>query len=254
MIAFWNVCMFSSFKRLLQLCLFVMSLFSVSVFAEQKALTIIPLNNSVYQHISYQEVGKWGLVAATGLIVMDGKDAYLLDTPWSDQDTQALLDWIVAKGYRLKGAVVTHFHKDASGGLGLLNDKKIPTYAFHKTNQLLRDNKSATASNIFSDKRMTLVKDKVELFYPGPGHSSDNIVVWLKPQGILFGGCFVKGLYSKGLGNLEDANVTAWLGSITNTINTFPEVKTVVPGHGKIGDASLLTHTARLIENHLSVQ
>ena len=84
------------------------------------------------------------------------------------------------------------------------------------------------------------------MFYPGAGHTQDNIVVWLPKQKILFGGCFVKSIHSKNLGNMEDASVKDWPKSIQKVINKYPNIKIVVPGHGKVGDVNLLKHTAQL--------
>jgi metallo-beta-lactamase class B len=49
-------------------------------------------------------------------------------------------------------------------------------------------------------------------------------------------------------GNLEDANVSAWSTTVANVKTTFPNIKTVIPGHGKVGDASLLAYTIQLFK------
>lgn len=56
----------------------------------------------------------------------------------------------------------------------------------------------------------------------------------------LFGGCFVK---PEGLGNLSDAVIPDWPASADKLIARYSSATLVVPGHGKIGDASLLTKT-----------
>lgn len=94
-----------------------------------------------------------------------------------------------------------------------------------------------------------MVKDTIEVFYPGSGHTEDNIVVWLPKSNILFGGCFVKSIHSKNLGNIEDASIKIWPASIQKVINKYPDIKVVVPGHGKVGDTSLLKNTAKLALN-----
>ena len=63
---------------------------------------------------------------------------------------------------------------------------------------------------------------------------------------ILFGGFFAKSIHSKRLGYTDDASVKEWPISIEKVINNYPDVKLVVPGHGKVGDISLLKHTAQL--------
>lgn len=138
--------------------------------------------------------------------------------------------------------------------LAVLNQRNIPTYAYKKTNQLLEKHKGLSATHIIEENKFSLLKDKIEVFYPGGGHTADNVVVWLEKPQMLFAGCFVKGLNSKNLGNLEDAVVSKWPASIENTLSAYPHIKHVFPGHGRAGDQSLLLHTAKLAKNYLAEQ
>jgi metallo-beta-lactamase class B len=90
----------------------------------------------------------------------------------------------------------------------------------------------------------------IEAFYPGEGHSKDNITVWLPQYKLLFGGCLIKSLDAKDLGNLSDANVEQWDDSVKKVIEKYQHVETVVPGHGNWGDKNLLFHTIDLIKQH----
>jgi glyoxylase-like metal-dependent hydrolase (beta-lactamase superfamily II) len=211
-----------------------------------KELKIKKLSDNVYQHISYKRVEPWGLVGASGLVVINGTEAHMIDTPWTTQGTKELIEWIEAKGLTLKNTVVTHFHEDASNDLPLLNDLKIKTYATSLTNKLLKLNQKETSSDEISSNTFELIDGVVSVFYPGAGHTEDNIVVWLPKEKILFGGCFVKSLHSKHLGYTGDAVISEWSNSIQKVINRYPDIKLVVPGHGKVGDVSLLTHTQKL--------
>lgn len=74
----------------------------------------------------------------------------------------------------------------------------------------------------------------VELWLPGAGHTRDNVVVWLKQRRVLFGGCFLKSVTSPDLGNITDAVVPAWAGSVTRARQRYSEARIVVPGHGTI--------------------
>ena len=229
-------------------------LFFVSfvIFAQDKndQLKITQLSENVYQHISYKEVGSWGMVAASGLIVVDGINAHIIDTPWTQEDTEQLIDWIKEKKLIVKSSVVTHFHADASGGIPFLNNAQIKTYATALTNKFLSQKHREKSSDVIPTNTPTdtfeLVPNTIEVLYPGGGHTQDNIVVWLPKEEMLFGGCFVKNLHSQHLGNMEDALVKDWPQSIKNVLNKYPKIKVVVPGHGKIGDVSLLNHTADL--------
>ncbi len=211
-----------------------------------KALKIQKLSDNVYQHISFKRVEPWGLIEASGLVVVNGTEAHMIDTPWTTQGTRELIKWIETKGLTLKNTVVTHFHEDASGDLSLLNDLKIKTYASSLTNKLLKSNQKETSSDEISSNTFELVEGLVSVFYPGAGHTEDNIVVWLPKEKILFGGCFIKSLHHKDLGYTGDAVINEWSNSIQNVINRYPDIKLVVPGHGEVGDISLLTHTQKL--------
>ncbi|NQZ28698.1 MAG: subclass B1 metallo-beta-lactamase [Colwellia sp.] len=228
--------------------LFLCIIFSSMAFANKEVPKpkITKLADNVYQHISYKRVGSYGIVGASGLVVIDGVNAHIIDTPWTVRDTKKLVAWIASKGLTLKSAVVTHFHKDASGGLSFLNSLKIKTYATPLTNKLLDSKQREKSNHEIKSNEYELLTNKIEVFYPGAGHSQDNIVVWLPEEKILFGGCFVKSINSKGLGFMGHASVKDWPISIQKVIKKYPNVERVVPGHGEIGDISLLRHTAQL--------
>ncbi len=222
----------------------VASLFLLSsiTFAEDPlpALEIKKIEEGVYLYTAYEKIKGWGLVGSNGLVVLDNKDAYLIDTPISATDTEKLVKWIGAQGFTAKASISTHFHSDSTGGIAFLNSKSIPTYASQLTNQLLKKKGEEQATHSFNKNPFWLVNKKIEVFYPGAGHTSDNVVVWMPEQKILFGGCFVK---PEGLGNLSHAVIKEWPASAEKLIARYSNATLVVPGHGKIGNASLLEKT-----------
>lgn len=211
-------------------------------------LRIEKIADGVYLHTSYQHVDGYGLVDANGLVVMDGQDAYIIDTPWSQPDTAALVAWLQERNYEVKASVSTHFHDDRTAGIGYLNSISVPTYASQKTNALLKQNGKALATKTFGDEPLWLVENKVEIFYPGAGHSVDNLVVWLPEQKILNGGCFVRAVETGTLGNTSDAVIADWAASAEQLQRRYPDAQIVIPGHGAMGDRSLLEHTRKLAE------
>lgn len=212
-------------------------------------LKIIRLTDNIYQHISYENIGSYGMVAASGLIVVNGLDAHIIDTPWSEEDTAKLIVWIEDKGLSVKSSVVTHYHEDASGGLPFLNALNVQTYATSLTNSLLKKEGREQSVSDISSEVFEVVTDKIQIFYAGAGHTVDNIVVWLPQDRVLFGGCFVKSLNSKSLGNIKNSSIKDWPNSIQRVINKYPDIALVVPGHGKVGDISLLQHTKQMVLN-----
>ena len=227
---------------------FVLLFFAASVFAEESlpALEIKKIAAGVYLHTSYENYPSWGLVASNGLVFVESNDAYIIDTPATVKDTEVLVQWINTQGFTAKASISTHFHDDSTIGIAYLNSKSIPTYASAQTNELLSKKDAVQARQSFSKNPYWLLNNKIEAFYPGAGHTPDNLVVWLPKQKILFGGCFVK---PEGLGNLSHAVIGDWPASADKLIHRYSDAKIVVPGHGKIGDASLLEKTkARALE------
>ncbi|MCG8393173.1 MAG: DIM/SIM/IMP family subclass B1 metallo-beta-lactamase [Pseudomonadales bacterium] len=212
-------------------------------------MEIRPLEEGVYLHTSYKVVDGFGLVDANGLVVRFGDDAYIIDTPWSDTDTQVLLDWIASQGMAVKGSVSTHWHEDRTAGIALLNARSIPTYASKQTNTLLAEAGKAQATHAFDETVFALLEEKIEVFYPGPGHTRDNLVVWLPQSDILLGGCMIRAAESDNLGYTGEASIDKWSDSVARVQSRYQDIRYVVPGHGKVGDASLLAHTRALAES-----
>ena len=80
----------------------------------------------------------------------------------------------------------------------------------------------------------------------------ENLVVYLPAQKILYGGCAVKGAEANSMGNLSDADLKAWSTSLNWIKATYPETQTVVPGHGKGADLSLIDKTLGMIAKRVN--
>lgn len=219
---------------------------------ESKALEISKVIDGIYQHTSYQHIEGYGQVGSHGLILIEGNNAYLVDTPWTNQDTQALHQWLIDKGLTLVASVSTHAHQDRTGGLGYLNEQGINTLVFDKTQSILRKENKTLAKTSFSSNEYQLLKGRIELFYPGAGHAKDNVVVYFPKEKLLFGGCLVRSGNWKTLGNTADADVDEWAQSITRVQRRYPNIDIVIPGHGKMGDQQLLDHTISLVHQYQS--
>lgn len=211
-------------------------------------LVIEELTPGVFLHKSFKKVDGYGLVSSNGLVVMDEKQAFLVDTPWSAKDTEKLASWIGDRGYELAGSLSTHSHDDRTAGIEWLNEHSVPTWTSAQTNEILESQEEATPTHSFEADEFSLDQGMVEAYYPGAGHTVDNLVVWLPKSRILFGGCFVRSLDSTGLGYTGEARIGEWADSVNKVIQKYPEAAIVVPGHGKSGDIELLYHTRQLAE------
>jgi metallo-beta-lactamase class B len=178
---------------------------------------------------------------ANGLILMRDGEALLIDTGWTPDQAQVLARWIATeRKARLRLAVATHFHADRTGGVDALKALGVRTMAHPLTTKLAKQHGLPTPEPLagFEDGAHRL-DDNCELFFGGAGHSPDNIVVFVPDAKILYGGCFLKSSTSAGLGNLSDAVVGDWAGSVARMRARYAHPDIVVPGHGALAGDSI---------------
>lgn len=214
-------------------------------------LKIHKLTDNTYIHESFLETESFGRVSCNGLLhVRDGK-AVLLDTPATKDATSELLDWTRKElEAEIETVVPTHFHEDCLGGLETAHLNGIASLAHEKTNSLAAKNGRTKAGKTFTSEYVLPVGNKsIYLYFPGEGHTEDNIVAYLPDEKILFGGCLIKSLGAT-KGNLEDANTAAWPQTISNLQSKFPDIITVVPGHNSAGGTDLLNYTGKLFSDY----
>lgn len=215
---------------------------------------VSPLAGSVWLHTSYKTLPGLGSVRSNGLLVQTREGVFLVDTAWDDEQTREVASWSRSSlSGPIRFAIFTHAHDDKMGGVGALHGLGVDsTFALAQTNEaaVARGLVPARHALPFKDDVETLAGGEVEAFYPGPGHTPDNIVVYLKGPRVLFGGCLIRPGDSDSLGNTADAVVARWDGSVARVKARYPEARVVVPSHGPPGGPELLDHTIALVEQH----
>lgn len=214
-------------------------------------LQVRALTQQVWVHVSWKD-WKGTLVASNGLVVNTAVGVYLIDTPWTEDQTKRLATWVHDRFAKdITALVVTHAHEDRMGGIGAL--PHAATYGHRLTAPLAVKAGWAAPATLFDDAAtLAVAGESVEVLFPGAGHAPDNIVVWLPQHRVLFGGCLVKPQAAQNLGNLADADVPSWDGAITKVMQHFPTPTIVVPGHGDVGGRQLLPHTQDLVRAKLA--
>jgi metallo-beta-lactamase class B len=208
-----------------------------------QTLKIEKIKPSVWLHISYIKLSNGINFPCNGLIYVQDDEAIVLDTTIDEGSSAEMLEFVESQGIDIKGVIVNHFHNDCLGGLQEFHKRQIPSYALNKTIELAANPVFANTSIGFDKSlELTLGDSKIISFYPGAGHTIDNIVTYLPDVKVLFGGCLIKAL-DAGQGNLADADTANWSKAVENVKKQFPEAETIVPGHGKYGDQSLLDNT-----------
>jgi len=220
-----------------------------NVVYKTETLVIEQITPTVFKHKTYLQTQDFGNVGCNGMIYITDNQALVFDTPTSDVVSKELIDWITEnKKASVSGVVVNHFHRDCLGGLKGFHAQGIPSYASNLTIALAKTKNHTLPQNGFDGKlTLSLGAHKVITQFLGEGHTKDNTVSYVASEKVLYGGCMLKSLKAS-KGNLEDANVAAWSTTVANVKTTFPHIETVIPGHGKVGDAGLLDYTIELFK------
>ncbi len=191
----------------------------------------------------------------------------LADTPWTPAATRALLEWVERRfGRPAALATISHWHFDASGGIGALREAGVPVVASKETARLLKARGASMQAGLAKSHgeafvgwtpgapdvtfdpaqgyTVTVGGTAIEVVFPGAAHASDNVVTYFPDAGVMFGGCLVKG--GDDLGYLGDANLDTYGPAVDRLRALAPKV--VVPGHGPRTDPEQLDNTRRLVD------
>ena len=216
------------------------------VYATER-LAVEQIAQHVYRHISYLEIPDWGTFPCNGLVYMKDGVAVVIDTPVDEGTSEELIGWIEGEKAEVRAVIPTHFHVDCLGGLEAFHRRGIPSYAETRTIELAGEDDLPMPQNRFNGKFEITDGVHVILEHFGAGHTRDNVVAWLPEEKVLFGGCLVKEI-GAGKGNLADADTLAWSGTVRRVIESYPDVRIVVPGHGEPGGVELLEYTVKMFE------
>lgn len=219
------------------------------------AIEIQQLRPGVWIHTSHHKLDNGTIYPSNGIIVREGEHLLLIDPAWGAEATEQLLLLIQREiGFPIKRAISTHFHGDRTLGVDVLADAGVDVFAHPMTLKL-----SASSGKPIPKMALPELKSKgasvtlgsVEVFYPGPGHAPDNIMVWLPKQNILYAGCAIREMASNTLGNVGDADLLSWPASIRRAQERYTQTEIIIPGHGKVGDAELFGHMLKLFEEKM---
>ncbi len=203
----------------------------------------------IWRHVSWLQLPSGGWFPSNAVVIAGRQRILMVDTAWTPDQTTLLLDRLAAVAPDLPiDLFVTHRHDDRMGGLAVTKARGIRSFAFAPTvAEARRESKGIIDSLLPSNAyRFDLGGREVEVYYPGPGHTVDNSVAYDRSSRTLFGGCLVRALRFKDLGNVADAVVARWGDSVERVEKRYPDARRVIPGHGDPGDIALLAHTRAL--------
>jgi metallo-beta-lactamase class B len=236
------------FSKLLLLAAICKS-FSLAAQSPHSALLITPLTGDFYVYTTWGKTGGI-LFPANGLYLVTKAGVVVIDSPWDTTQFQPLLDTIMQRHHLpVVLCIATHFHEDRTAGLDFFKTKGIKTYTSRQTDALCRANGEPRAEFLFDkDTIFSVGGYSIQMYYPGEGHTRDNIVVWFDRGRVLYGGCLVKSTEAGDLGNVKDGNPGAYAETIRRVQQKFPRPAYVIPGHQGWASTMSLQHTLEMAE------
>lgn len=226
---------------------FFLSLTKIFGQPEEPKLKISHLAGDFYIYTTYNTY-KGSKVPANGMYLVSGDGVVMFDTPWDTTQFQPLLDSIKLKHNKdVKMCIATHWHSDRTDGLEYYKKRGIKTYTTVLTDEWCRKNEKKRAEYLIEkDTIFTVGQYSFETFYPGQGHTEDNIVIWFGNDKILYGGCLIKGSEADDLGFLGDGNVKEYYATLLKVKEKFPAPKYIVVSHHDWTNINSLNHSIKL--------
>jgi metallo-beta-lactamase class B len=187
-------------------------------------------------------------IPAHGMYLLTGNGVVLFDTPWDTTQFQPLLDSIQAKhNQTVIICIATHWHSDRTEGLTYYKQAGIKTYTTLLTDNLSKQNNKKRAEFLMTkDTVFNVGEYSFEIYYPGGGHTEDNIIAWFGKEKILYGGCLIKGAEADNLGYLGDANIANYETALKKVQNKCRNPKFIIVSHHNWTNTNSLNHSIKL--------
>jgi len=271
-------------RQILQLVLFLagFSLFSSAVAAASaNASAVVVLSEeltlSQLADNAYLVTHNFPWPANSLLVRYPGKAIVWVDTPYTNEATKQVWRWLRANLGKEKVIVInTGFHIDNLGGNEFLRLEKVDIFGLKLTKQLLKAHSESSRKamrswlkapeqkkyfdaysrakfvppnqliTMHSNESQVLLDGIAEAYFPGAGHTRDNLVVYFPDKKLLFAGCMVKSMQAENLGFTGDAELAEWPVSLKRLQAKYTDALFVIPGHGPPGGPELIVHTIDL--------
>lgn len=230
---------------------FISFLIAGSLFGQHadSSLKISHLTGDFYVFTTYNYY-KGDRIPANGMYLLTTEGAVMVDSPWDTTQFQPLLDTIMVRHHqRVVLCIATHFHEDRTGGLDYYRQKGIKTFTTRQTDELSKMRGMKRAEFLIEkDTVFTVGQYSFQTYFPGHGHTPDNIVIWFDNEKVLYGGCLVKSVEDKTLGNLSDASVADYATTLKNVQEKCKNPEYIIPGHNDWRNRRSLTHTLKMAQ------
>ncbi len=215
--------------------------------AQEAKLKISHLTGDFYIYTTYNTYQESKL-PANGMYLVTNTGVVLFDTPWDTTQFQPLLDSIKLRHNKaVVMCIATHWHGDRTEGLDYYKQQGIKTYTTVLTDEWSKKNDMKRAEYLIAKDTVFHIESySFETYYPGEGHTADNIIIWFNKEKILYGGCLIKGADAKNLGYLGDANVTEYVTTLKRVQLKCTDPSFIIISHSDWNNINSLKHSIKL--------
>ena len=226
---------------------FFLCLASIFGQSKQSKLNISHLSGDFYIYTTYNTY-EGSKLPANGMYLLTDNGVVLFDTPWDTTQFQPLLDSIKLRhNKKVTMCIATHWHSDRTEGLEYYKNAGIKTFTTSLTDELSKKNSKKRAEYLIEkDSLFNVGQYTFQTYYPGQGHTADNIVIWFDKEKILYGGCLIKGADAQNLGYLGDANVTTYYSTLKKVQQKCPNPQRIIISHSEWDNLNSLKHSIKL--------
>lgn len=234
-------------RRIILTIIILFSLTKLFGQSNQPNLRISHLTGDFYIYTTFN-LYEGNKIPANGMYLVANNGVVLIDTPWDTTQFQPLLDSIKSKHSKIViMCIATHWHSDRTEGLEYYKKKGIKTYTTISTDELSKKNGKKRAEYLIKkDTTFNIKQYTFKIFYPGQGHTSDNIVIWFPQEKILYGGCLIKGADAENLGYLGDGNTKEYYTTLMKVQKKFPGPEYIIVSHNDWKNLNSLNHSIKL--------
>ncbi len=212
-------------------------------------LKIVPLTGDFYIYTTYNSYEDQQ-VPANGMYLVTRDGVVMFDTPWDTTQFQPLLDSIQNRHHqKVVMCFATHWHSDKTAGLEYYRQQGIRTYTTVLTDDFSKKNNKKRAEFLMAGDTVFQVGSYTfETYYPGEGHTADNIVIWFDKEKILYGGCLIKGVDDENLGYLGDANVNEYAATLRKVQQKCRNPRHIIIAHSDWHSTRSLEHSIKMAD------
>ena len=239
-------------KKLIRSCLLLVT-FQGCLFAQVKGkgLEIAHLTDNFFVYTTYHQLSE-GPYPSNSMYLVTDKGIVMFDTPWDSTQFQPFMDSVEQRYHKpVILCIATHFHADRTAGLEFLRGKGVATYTSKLTYDLCKQRGEKQAQYFFvNDTTFRVGGYTLRTYYGGPGHTTDNIVIWVEKYNILYGGCLIKSSENNSIGFVDDANLAEWPNTIKKVMQQFPQPDYIIPGHLAWTGKGAMKQTLKLLSEY----